>query len=105
MKLINNFYEEGKNFINICERLQLLVRNIIIFNNTDNYFEKDYESKLLDFSHIKLDYCEKLSEELFNPDEPIEELSNVEPETNIQFNSDWKEIDEMLNEDQITSSN
>ena len=47
----------------------------------------------------------KLSEELFNPDEPIEELSNVEPETNIQFNSDWKEIDEMLNEDQITSSN
>ena len=54
LKLINNFYEEGKNFINICERLQLLVRNIIIFNNTDNYFEKDYESKLLDFSHIKL---------------------------------------------------
>ena len=47
----------------------------------------------------------KSSEELFNPDEPIEELSNVEPETNIQFNSDWKEIDEMLNEDQITSSN
>ena len=47
----------------------------------------------------------KLFEELFNPDEPIEELSNVEPETNIQFNSDWKEIDEMLNEDQITSSN
>ena len=37
--------------------------------------------------------------ELFNPDEPIEELSNVKPETNIQFNSDWKEIDEMLNED------
>ena len=47
----------------------------------------------------------ELSEELFNPDEPIEELSNIEPETNIQFNSDWKEIDEMLNEDQITSSN
>ena len=47
----------------------------------------------------------KLFEELFNPDEPIEELSNIEPEINIKFNSNWKEIDEMLNEDQITSSN
>ena len=66
LKNINEYYEEGKNFINICERLQLLIRNIIIFNNTDNYFDKEYEKKLLDFSHIELEYCEKMSDELFN---------------------------------------
>ena len=65
---------------------------------TGGYF---YDSNRYDLNNNEY----KLSEELFNPDEPIEELSNVEPETNIQFNSDWKEIDEMLNEDQITSSN
>ena len=85
LKLINNFYEEGKNFINICERLQLLVRNIIIFNNTDNYFEKDYESKLLDFSHIKLDYCEKLSEELFNLINELKRTNNQKIITEISF--------------------
>ena len=65
---------------------------------TGGYF---YDSNRYDLNNNEY----KLSEELFNPDEPIEELSNVKPETNIQFNSDWKEIDEMLNEDQITSSN
>lgn len=85
LKLINNFYEEGKNFINICERLQLLVGNIIIFNNTDNYFEKDYESKLLDFSHIKLDYCEKLSEELFNLINELKRTNNQKIITEISF--------------------
>ena len=65
---------------------------------TGGYF---YDSNRYDLNNNEYE----LSEELFNPDEPIEELSNVKPETNIQFNSDWKEIDEMLNEDQITSSN
>lgn len=51
LKNINEYYEEGKNFINICERLQLLIRNIIIFNNTDNYFDKEYEKITRFFSY------------------------------------------------------
>ena len=85
LKLINSFYEEGKNFINICERIQLLVRNIIIFNNTDNYFEKEYERKLLDFSNIKLDYCEKLSEELFTLINELKRTNNQKIITEISF--------------------
>ena len=64
---------------------------------TGGYF---YDSNRYDLNNNEYE----LSEELFNPDEPIEELSNVKPETNIQFNSDWKEIDEMLNEDQNESN-
>lgn len=85
LKLINNFYEEGKNFINICERIQLLVRNIIIFNNTDNYFDKEYERKLLDFSNIKLNYCEKLSEELFTLINELKRTNNQKIITEISF--------------------
>ena len=85
LKNINEYYEEGKNFINICERLQLLVRNIIIFNNTDNYFDKEYEKKLLDFSHIELDYCEEMSNELFNLINELKRTNNQKIITEISF--------------------
>lgn len=85
LKNINEYYEEGKNFINICERLQLLVRNIIIFNNTDNYFDKEYEKKLLDFSHIELHYCEEMSNELFNLINELKRTNNQKIITEISF--------------------
>lgn len=85
LKNINEYYEEGKNFINICERLQLLVRNIIIFNNTDNYFDKEYEKKILDFSHIELDYCEEMSNELFNLINELKRTNNQKIITEISF--------------------
>lgn len=85
LKNINEYYEEGKNFINICERLQLLIRNIIIFNNTDNYFDKEYEKKLLDFSHIELEYCEKISDELFNLINELKRTNNQKIITEISF--------------------
>lgn len=85
LKNINKYYEEGKNFINICERLQLLIRNIIIFNNTDNYFDKKYEKKLLDFSHIELEYCEKMSDELFNLINELKRTNNQKIITEISF--------------------
>lgn len=85
LKNINEYYEEGKNFINICERLQLLIRNIIIFNNTDNYFDKEYEKKLLDFSHIELEYCEKMSDKLFNLINELKRTNNQKIITEISF--------------------
>ena len=85
LKNINEYYEEGKNFINICERLQLLIRNIIIFNNTDNYFDKEYEKKLLDFSHIELEYCEEMSDELFNLINELKRTNNQKIITEISF--------------------
>ena len=85
LKNINEYYEEGKNFINICERLQLLIRNIIIFNNTDNYFDKEYEKKLLEFSHIELEYCEKMSDELFNLINELKRTNNQKIITEISF--------------------
>ena len=62
---IDQFYNSGKNFINICDRLQLLIRNIIIYNNTSNYFEEKYEKELQSFSKIDINLLLKLSDEIF----------------------------------------
>ena len=49
---INIYSQEGKNFNNIVNKLELLLRNILIFNTTNNYFEKKYEKELLKFNKI-----------------------------------------------------
>lgn len=62
---LNEYYEEGKNFINIIDRLQILTRNIIIYNNTDKYFDEEYEKKLSKYTKLDMNSCSRLSEELF----------------------------------------
>ena len=65
LEKVDSFYESGKNFINICDRLQLLIRNIVIYNNTNNYFDKEYEKELQIFSKVDIDKLLNVSEELF----------------------------------------
>ena len=65
LEKVDLFYESGKNFINICDRLQLLIRNIVIYNNTNNYFDKEYEKELQLFSKVDIDKLLNVSEELF----------------------------------------
>ncbi len=76
LKCINNLYEEGKNFVNICDRLQMLIRNIIIYCNTKSYFSKEYEEKLSKYSNIEIDLLLKLSEEIFKLINDIKKTTN-----------------------------
>ncbi len=76
LDLIDSLYNDGKNFANICDRLQMLIRNIIIFNNTKNYFQKSYEKKLEQFTKIDIDLLIRLSEELFKLINDIRKTSN-----------------------------
>lgn len=62
---VDNFFQEGRNFINIINRLQELIRNIIIYNNSSNYFPKEYENKIKSFSKIEIEKLLELSEILF----------------------------------------
>ena len=54
LESVDLLFSEGKNFINITNRLQTIIRNIIIYNNSDNYFSKEYEQKLNNFAKIDL---------------------------------------------------
>lgn len=85
LKLIDSYYEQGKNFINISDRLQILTRNIIIYNNTENYFSKDYEEKLSKYTKISMEVCSKLSDELFQLMLEIKKSNNQKTLMEIYF--------------------
>jgi len=76
LKLVDKFYEEGKNLINICEKLEVLVKNIIIYQNTNNYFNKTYEEKLSEFSQIDVNKLLEMSKILIDLDNELKKCDN-----------------------------
>jgi DNA polymerase III subunit gamma/tau len=63
---LDNFYDDGKNLINLCSKLQLLVKDLLINNNTRNYFSSDYTRKLDEFYFLDSEEVLKISDLLFN---------------------------------------
>ena len=63
---LDNFYDDGKNLINLCSKLQLLVKDLLINNNTRNYFSSDYTRKLDEFNFLDSEEVLKISDLLFN---------------------------------------
>ena len=63
---LDEFYDEGKNLINLCNKLQLLVKDLLINNNTKNYFSSDYSKKLAEFDFLDSQEVLKISDLLFN---------------------------------------
>ena len=63
---LDEFYDEGKNLINLCNKLQLLVKDLLINNNTKNYFFSDYSKKLAEFDFLDSEEVLKISDLLFN---------------------------------------
>ena len=76
LNYIDAVYNAGKNLLNICDRLQLLIRNIIIYDNTNKYFDKKYEEKIELFSKIDSSLLIELSKELFNLINDLKKTSN-----------------------------
>ena len=76
LDIIGNLYDKGKNFVNICDRLQMLNRNIIINNSTSNYFDKDYKKKIEKFNSISIDENEEISSLLFSLSNDLKKTSN-----------------------------
>lgn len=76
LNLINQMFNEGKNFYNISERTQNIVRDIIIFNSTHGYFDEDYEKKLEMFINIDTDKCIEVSNILFNLTNTLKKTAN-----------------------------
>ena len=77
IKKLEDYYSESKNFITICNRLEVIIKNILIYNTSDNYFDDDYTKKLMNFSRIDLNKFIELSKIIF-------ELSNELRKTNNQ---------------------
>ena len=86
LKLINNFYEEGKNFINICERLQLLVRNKL--KRTNN------QKIITEISFLKMCLMLKEKEEKNEPEIQVENKQIIAAKPDIIEKSNTLEKDE-----------
>ena len=76
LESVDLLFSEGKNFINITNRLQTIIRNIIIYNNSENYFSKEYEQKLNNFSKIDLEKFLDLSSFLFKLSNELKKTTN-----------------------------
>ena len=77
IKKLEEYYAESKNLITICNRLEVIIKNILIYNTSENYFDETYAKKLLNFSRIDLNKFIDLSTIIF-------ELSNELRKTNNQ---------------------
>ncbi len=66
IKIVNEYYNNGINFINVINSLESVIKDIVIFNNSDNYFDKEYEKKLYNYSKVNIDYLLNASELLFS---------------------------------------
>ena len=76
LEIVDELFTEGKNFINITNRLQTIIRNIIIYNNSNNYFSKDYEKKLNNFAKVDLEKFIELSDILFKLSNDLKKTTN-----------------------------
>lgn len=65
IKNVNSYYERGINITNIVNKLESIVKDLLIFNSTNNYFDKEYEAKLLNYNKIDLNSLINFSNELF----------------------------------------
>lgn len=66
VELIKNYIDSGFNFTVIIERLENIIKDILIYNNTNNYFSKKYEKDLNKYSKIDIDKLYKISNDLFD---------------------------------------
>ncbi len=59
---INYIFEKNLNLNIIGERIEQIIKDIIIYNSTDNYFSEEYESYLKKYTKIDIELLIKSSE-------------------------------------------
>lgn len=76
LKYLDEYTQSNKNLSFLCGKLIDIVKDIIIYCNTNNYFSKSYEEKLNKFSTIDIDQIIKVSEILLNLQNELRRSSN-----------------------------
>ena len=85
IELINNYNNQGKNFNKIVNKLEKNIKDILIFNGTTGYFEKDYENKLIIYSKVDINKIIDVSKELFNLNYELKRNNNQKIVCEIYF--------------------
>ena len=85
IKKLDLYYSESKNFVTICNRLEIIIKNILIYNTSDNYFEEKYVNKLLNFNKIDLNKFIDLSKIIFDLSNELKRTNNQKVIAEIYF--------------------
>ncbi len=85
IKKLDDYYTESKNFITICNRLEVIIKNILIYNTSDDYFKESYAKKLRSFSRIDLNSFIELSKIIFDLSNELRKTTNQKVIAEIYF--------------------
>lgn len=112
IKYVDDFYDNENNFINVVNKLESLIKDIVIFNNSTNYFDKDYENRLFNYSKININKLLDASEMLFalsnelkrNNKKIVSEIYFLKISLIFKDNVDNKEKNILKNEESINAT-
>ena len=85
LKKLEKFCNKGINFDSVCNKLQVFIRDILIYKNTKNYFDSEYESRLDKYCNFKDDIYIKLCQELFSLSNELKKTSSQKMLVEIYF--------------------
>lgn len=76
LKIVEKLSEKGKNFLLVCDKLQILFTNILIYKNTKKFFEDKYEKILDKYCILDNDKYIKIIDELFKLSQNLLKTNN-----------------------------
>lgn len=85
LEILEKFNNKGINFDNVCSKLQVFLRDILIYKNTKKYFDSDYELVLDKYCNYDDEIYIQLCHELFSLSNELKKTSNQKNLVEIYF--------------------
>lgn len=82
---IEKISDKGINFDAVCNKLQSFIRDILIYKNTEKYFDNEYEIKLDKYCNYDDEVYLKLCHELFSLSNELKKTTNQKNLVEIYF--------------------
>lgn len=82
---IEKISDKGINFDVVCNKLQSFIRDILIYKNTEKYFDNEYEIKLDKYCNYDDEIYLKLCHELFSLSNELKKTTNQKNLVEIYF--------------------
>lgn len=82
---IEKISDKGINFDAVCNKLQSFIRDILIYKNTEKYFDNEYEIKLDKYCNYDDEIYLKLCHELFSLSNELKKTTNQKNLAEIYF--------------------
>ena len=104
-KTLDEYTETEKNYMFLCTKMIDILKDIIIYNNSTNYFSKSYEKQLDDFIKIDIAKIFKMSEYLLELRSELKRSSDQRILVEVYFLKILLLFNHSSNENNVNNSN